>query len=65
MERLIRERIARTLLALESADILESEGGVAQVDVRLMNSSVREDILPMAEYIIINDRIRSCGEGGG
>ena len=43
----VRDRLARTLHTLQSADVLESEGGVSEVDVRLMNSQVGgEDTLP-------------------
>ncbi len=41
MEQHIKDRLAQTLLkVLASADILESEGGIQSVDVRLMNSEV-------------------------
>ena len=40
LEAHVRDRLARTLHTLQSADVLESEGGVSEVDVRLMNSQV-------------------------
>ena len=40
IEAAVKSRLAATLQKLQRADVLESEGGVAAVDVRLMNSQV-------------------------
>ena len=71
VEARVKARLAPVLERFKGAAILEADGGVAAVDVRLMNSEARVTLRPRAashdaaEAYVRRGRLEARAEGGG